>query len=65
VAGHTLTVSADGSAVKVRRLLSFGAGGRLTFEANMYSAIKRFFDDVARRDAVSITVRKTDGGNRP
>jgi hypothetical protein len=61
VGGHRLTMTVDGSILRIHRDLRFGEGARLEYEPAMYWALKRFFDDVVRRDSVTVSIRKAAG----
>ena len=62
----SLARTPDGRWIEMTREFFFGGGGRLQFPVEGYPALKQFFDDVAKADAHTLTLRKAAGlGGRP
>jgi hypothetical protein len=55
------SATADGK-VKIARELVFGSNGYLAFESRVYSQIKGVFDEIHRRDNLSISLQRVSGG---
>ena len=56
----------DGRSVEMTREFFFGGGSRLLYSTDTYPSLKRFFDEVARLDGFTLTLRKAAGaGDRP
>jgi hypothetical protein len=56
----------DGRWIEMTREFFFGGGSRLLFPVEGYAPIKRFFDEVAKADGHTLTLRKAaGGGSRP
>jgi hypothetical protein len=53
----------DGRWIEMTRQLFFGGGGRLQFPVEGYSALKQFFDEVAKADAQTLTLGKSAGAD--
>lgn len=61
-----LTRATDGAWIDITREFFFGGGPRLHFPTDTYSLVKRFFDEVAKADAQTLTISKAaDSGGRP
>ena len=60
-----LVKTPDGTAIEMTREFFFGAEGRLQFPVSAYAAMKGFFDDVSKADALTIALRKTADGAGP
>jgi transglutaminase-like putative cysteine protease len=55
----TITPSADGHTVQFHREFVFGGGGNLRFAASSYPLIRTYFDNVVKRDAVALVLRRS------
>jgi hypothetical protein len=61
-----LKATPDGRAVEMTREFFFGGGQRLQFPVEGYTSLKPFFDEVAKGDAHTLTLKKAaGGGGRP
>lgn len=49
--------------VKITRELTFGAGGYISYQASVYEQIKNVFDEIHRRDNLSISLQRISGGS--
>jgi hypothetical protein len=62
----TLARTPDGRWIEMTREFFFGGGRRLQFPVEGYTSIRRFFDEVAKADGHTLTLRKAaGGGGRP
>lgn len=51
--------------VRITRELVFGGGGYLGYQASAYPQVKTVFDEIHRRDNLSISLQRAPGGGAP
>jgi len=60
-----LASSMDGTTLLFRRRFEFGHNGALNFPPSEYPGLKKAFDSVAERDAMSVSLTSAPGGTSP